>query len=336
MKRYVIDGGFGLDHLKAEQAEVPKPGPGQVLMKVAAVSLNYRDLMMVQGAYNPKQPLPLVPCSDGAGEVLEVGRGVTRVKPGDRVCTTFFDNWVDGEPTLEAVRATRGGPIDGTLAEYILVNEPGLVHAPEHLTFEEASTLTCAGVTAWTALHTAGNLKPGEVVLTLGTGGVSTFALQLAKVSGARVIVTSSSDEKLERAKAMGADGLINYKSTPKWGKEAKELSGGRGVDLVMELGGAGTLNESIKALTVGGRISLIGVLSGAVTDLNVVHIFRAVGRVQGIFVGHRASFEALNRALAAHEIKPLIDRTFDFDQAAEAFSHLKSQRHQGKVVIRI
>ena len=336
MKKYVIDGGFGLDNLNLIEAEKPVPGPGQVLLKVFAVSLNYRDLMMVEGTYNPKQPLPLVPCSDGVGEIEAVGEGVTRFNVGDRVCTTFFDNWVDGVPRIEEIRGTRGGPIDGTLAEYTLVSESALVKMPEHLLFEEAATLTCAGVTAWTAMFTLGNVRPGSIVLLLGTGGVSTFGLQFAKMSGAEVIVTSSNNRKLERAKELGADAVINYVETPNWGREAKNLTQGRGVDLVLEVGGAGTLNQSIAAMAPGGQISLIGVLSGAITDVNLAHVFRAEVKIQGIFVGHRQSFENMARAITSAQMHPHVDRSFPLEQARDAFAYLKSQQHQGKVVVRV
>lgn len=335
-QKIVIDGGFGIDHLKTITAEVPEPGPGYVLVKIHAVSLNFRDLMMIEGFYNPKQPLPLVPCSDGVGVVAAVGPGVTRSKVGDRVCTTFFERWIDGRPDMSLVREARGGPLDGTLAEYALVREEGLVAAPAHLSDVEASTLTCAAVTAWTALVTTADLRPGDTVLLLGTGGVSTFALQFAKIFGLKTIVTSSSDAKLAKAVELGADMTINYRTEPQWGRAVKKLTGGRGVDLVVEVGGAGTLNQSLGAITIGGQIALIGVLSGAVTDLNVVRIFMAGAKVQGIFVGHRAAFEAMNRALELHQMRPLIDSVFTFAQAPEAFAYLKEQRHQGKVVVQM
>jgi NADPH:quinone reductase-like Zn-dependent oxidoreductase len=336
MKVYEIQGSFGLDHLR--QAERPEPalGPGELLVAVKAVSLNRRDLMTVEGVYNPKQRLPLIPCSDAAAEVLAVGAGVTRFAPGDRVCPLFSREWLCGEPEREKLRSTLGGPLDGTLAERMVVAAESAVAAPEHLTDEEASTLPCAALTAWSAVVTHGRTRPGDVVLVLGTGGVSLFALQFANLAGARVIVTSSSDDKLARARELGAEGTVNYRKDPDWGRRVKELTGDRGADLVVEVGGAETLRRSLHAVRMGGTIAMIGALSGGEAPLSVIPILMRQVRVQGILVGDREGFEAMNRALAAHDLRPVVDRAFPFDEAPEAFRHMASGRHFGKVVVRV
>jgi NADPH:quinone reductase-like Zn-dependent oxidoreductase len=284
--------------------------------------------------YNPKQPLPLIPCSDGAGEVVEIGPGVTRVKPGDRVATCFFQGWCAGKPAVHKVVTTLGGPLDGTLADYLLLREGGVVRIPEHLTDVEAATLPCAALTAWSALVTQGDVKPGDTVLVQGTGGVSLFALQFAKLLGARVIVISSSDAKLERARALGADHGINYRNTPKWGKAVRDWAGGIGVDHIVEVGGAGTLGESLQAIGLGGQVSLIGVLAGGSKDLNIMPILMKNVRVQGIFVGHREGFEAMNQAIATHRLKPPVDTTFPLEQAKEAFQRMEKGEHFGKICL--
>lgn len=334
MKVFEIQGSFGLDHLRLTERPEPEPGPGQVLLGLRAASLNYRDLMMVRGLYNPRQPLPLVPGSDGVGVVEAVGPGVDRVAVGDRVATLLCQRWTGGEPSHERLRSTLGGPLDGTLAERMVLPQDGVAHVPEHLSDAEAATLPCAALTAWSALVTQGRLRPGEIVLVQGTGGVSIFALQLAQLAGARVIVTSSRDDKLERAHELGAWAGINYRTTPEWGKAARKLTGGRGVDHVVEVGGAGTLAESLKAIRIGGTISLIGVLAGGVSELSVVPVFMQGVRLQGILVGSRDGFEAMSRAIAQHELRPIVDRVFPFAETREAFAHLESGQHFGKVAI--
>jgi NADPH:quinone reductase-like Zn-dependent oxidoreductase len=329
-----IQGAFGLDHLALVERPDPRPGPGQALVRLRAASLNFRDLLTVEGKYNPKQKLPLIPCSDGAGEVVEVGEGVTRVQPGDRVCTVFAQKWLAGRPTRERLRSTLGGPLDGTLAELALFDQEGLVKTPGSLTDEEAATLPCAAVTAWSALVTEGNLTAGDTVLVQGTGGVSLFALQLAKILGARVIATSSSDEKLERVRAMGADETINYSEIPAWGARARELTDGVGVDHVVEVGGAGTLQQSLQATRFGGTISLIGNLAGTRTELLLTHVFMQKIRLQGILVGDRESFEAMNRAIALNGLKPVIDRIFPLEEAPAAFRTMAAGGHFGKIVV--
>jgi NADPH:quinone reductase-like Zn-dependent oxidoreductase len=334
MKAYEIRE-FGIDALTAVERPVPKPGHGQALVKVRAVSLNYRDLLVIKGLYSRNLPLPLVPFSDGAGEVVETGDGVTRVKPGDRVAGIFMQKWLDGEVDEEKARSALGGAIDGVLAEYVVMSQDGLVRIPEHLSNEEGATLPCAAVTAWHAVIEAG-LKPGETVLTLGTGGVSLFALQFAVMAGARVIVTSGSDEKLARVRDMGVRDCINYKAVPDWEKPVRELTGGSGVDLVVEVGGAGTLPRSIKAVRMGGHISLIGVLTGTTGEVNPLPVVMKGVRVQGIFVGSRAMFEAMNRAIRLHQLRPVVDRVFSFDETKDALHYMESAAHFGKIVIRI
>lgn len=334
MRAVELQDAFGLPHLALTERPEPAPGPGEVLLAMRAASLNFRDWLMVLGRYNPRQRLPLIPCSDGVGIVEEVGEGVTRVRPGERVCPIFAQRWIAGEPTREKVRSTLGGPLDGTLAERMVVSEEGVVAVPEHLTDEEAATLPCAAVTAWNALVTEGGVKAGDTVLVLGTGGVAMFALQFAKLLGARVIVTSRSDDKLERARALGADDGINYKEVPEWAPRVKELTGGVGADHVVEVGGAGTFAQSLQAVRIGGRVSLIGVLAGAAGEVNLNRILMQHVRVQGVLVGHRESFEAMSRAIAQHGVRPVVDRTFPLAETRAAFDHLAAGRHFGKVCI--
>lgn len=336
MRAVEIRGGFGLGNLALVERPDPTPGSGQVLVRLRAAALNYRDLLTVEGKYNPKQQLPLIPCSDGAGEVVAVGEGVTRAQPGDRVCTTFAQKWIAGRPTRERLRSTLGGPLDGTLAELAVFDQEGLVKTPATLSDEEAATLPCAGVTAWNALVTAGGITAGDTVLVQGTGGVSLFALQIAKLLGARVIATSSRDEKLARVRGMGADETINYREVPNWGARAKELTGGAGVDHVVEVGGAGTLQQSLQALRFGGTVSLIGNLAGTKAEILLTHIFMQNIRVQGILVGDRESFEAMNRAIDQNGLKPVIDRAFALAEAPTAFQHMAAGDHFGKILIRI
>ncbi len=336
MKKYVVQGSFGFDHLEMIDAPAPEPGPGQVVVKVKAVSLNYRDLMTVQGLYNPNQPLPLTPLSDGCGEVAAVGPGVTRVSTGDRVCTCFFQKWVKGTPTPAEARGTLGGPLDGTLAEFMLADEQGLVTPPAHLSDEEAATLPCAALTAWTALIELGGLRAGQTVLTMGSGGVAVFGLQFAKMAGARVIALSSTPEKCERLKSLGADAAVNYREVPEWHKPVRELTGGDGVDHVLELGGKETLEQSLRSARIRGRVSIIGNLSGINASLNLRHFIAGALTVQGIFVGPRINFENMDRAISQHGLKPVVDRVFPFAEAREAMRHMTDKKHFGKVVVRV
>jgi NADPH:quinone reductase-like Zn-dependent oxidoreductase len=335
MKRYVISGTFTIEGLRLEETDIPRPGCGQALVRIRAVSLNYRDLLMVSGNYSRNLKLPLVPLSDGAGEVVEVGEGVTRWKAGDRVVPTFFQDWPAGRLTPEVASLALGGACDGVLREYALFDEQGLVPLPQHLSFEEGATLPCAGVTAWNCLK-SGKLACGDTVLVMGSGGVSTFALQFARAAGARVIATTGSDAKVASLNKMGASDVINYRSEPAWEKRVLELTGGRGVDIVVEVGGAGTLAQSIKATRIGGHISLIGVLAGQRGEVNPLSAVMKGICIQGIYVGSREMFEAMNRAITLHGIRPVIDRVFPFDQSRQAFRHLESGAHIGKVVITI
>jgi NADPH:quinone reductase-like Zn-dependent oxidoreductase len=325
----------GIDTLAKVDLPTPKPAYRQVLVKVAACSLNFRDLAIVLGKYRMPTKANVIPLSDGAGEVIEVGPGVTRVKAGDRVAGCFFQRWPGGLPGPEAAGSALGGTADGMLAEYVVLEEEGVVPLPAHLSYEEGATLPCAGVTAWNALIEHGKLISGDTVLVQGTGGVSVFALQFAKLTGATVIATSSSDDKLARIQKLGASHGINYKTTPDWDKAATELTGGRGVDQVVEVGGAGTIAKSLGAIRMGGKVSMIGVLSGA-ADLNPMLIMGKRANVQGISVGSTQMFEAMNRAISAGGLKPVIDQVFGFNDVPAAFKHLQSARHFGKIVIKM
>lgn len=335
MRVVCLQGGFGIDHLTLEERPEPRPGPGEVLLRLRAVSLNYRDLLMVEGKYDPRLKLPLVPCSDGAGDVVEVGPNVERFRVGDRVCPIFARGWLDGPPTRDTPRHALGGPRDGTLAEYLVVDAESAVKIPEHLSYVEAATLPCAAVTAYSALFVEGSLGPGQTLLVLGTGGVSTFGVLLGKLAGARVLVTSRDPNKLSRALELGAHVGIDLSRTVAFGSEARRLTDDLGVDHVLEVGGAGTLEQSLRAVRAGGTISLVGVVASGATPSLVPAVMRQV-RLQGILVGSRATFEALNRAVAVHELRPAIDRTFELGEARRAFEHLASGRHFGKICIEL
>ncbi|MGO9470694.1 MAG: zinc-dependent alcohol dehydrogenase family protein [Isosphaeraceae bacterium] len=335
MKAYRLQHFGGPLGWKLEDLPSPIPGPGEVLIRTRAVSLNFRDLLLCKGHYNPRLRMPVIPVSDGAGEVVATGAGATRFRPGERVAVSFMPRWIDGLLDETKARSALGGESDGMLAEECVVNEGGLVAIPGHLSYEEAAALPCAGVTAWNAVVVSGAVKPGDTVLVQGTGGVSIFALQFARLAGARVIATSSQDTKLQRALQLGASDGINYKTTPDWGKKVRELTAGLGVDHIIEVGGAGTLAASLRAVRLGGHIALIGVLSGA-GEVNPMPILMKGVRVHGIFVGSRAMFEAMNRAIEVNQLRPVIDRVFAFDQAQEALKHLESGAHFGKVVIRV
>jgi NADPH:quinone reductase-like Zn-dependent oxidoreductase len=325
---------FGINALELVERESPQPGPGQVAVRVRAVSLNYRDWMVVEGRYNPKLKMPRVPCSDGAGEVIAVGEGATLWKPGDRVAGIFMQRWLDGEPSAEKSRYALGGDIDGMMVTEVVLAESGLVRIPEHMSYEEAATLPCAGVTAWNALFKVADTLPGHTVLMIGTGGVSIFALQFAKMAGARVLGISSSDAKLERARGLGLDAGLNYKTNPDWEKWALEQTGGAGVDLVVEVGGSGTLPRALRALRVGGVIAQIGVLSGVADQIDIRPILSKQLRIHGVYVGSRADFEAMNRAITAAKLKPIVDRVFPFAEFPAALLHMESGSHFGKLVI--
>ena len=322
---------FGLDGLVKSDRPIPTPGYGEVLVKLKAASLNYRDLLVIKGLYNPNLSLPLIPLSDGVGEVVEVGENVTKVKKGDRVAGIFMQDWLSSHLTKKAAKSALGAEVDGVLAEYVVFPEDGLITIPPHLTDEEAATLPCAGVTAWNALI-EGGLKPGDTVLILGTGGVSLFSLQFAQMAGARVIATSSSDEKLARVKGLGAFAGINYQTTPDWEKKVLTLTEGVGVDYVVEVGGAGTLAKSLKAVRFGGNISLIGVLAGTQAQVNpLLAVMKGIS-IRGIYVGSKAMFTAMNKAIAHNQIRPLVDRNFPVTEIVAALKYLESGSHFGKI----
>ena len=335
MRLYRLPKHESIDDLTLVEGQTPRPGPGQVLVRMRAASLNFRDLAVATGRYMmSKVPPDLVPLSDGAGEVTEIGAGVTRVKVGDRVTPIFMQSWMGGDMEPADGASALGGAIDGVLAEYAVFDERGLVHIPDHLSFEQAATLPCAAVTAWNALTGLHPIVAGQTVLILGTGGVSIFALQFARAAGARVIATSSSDEKLARVQAMGASDGINYKANPEWQAAVRELTGGRGVDHVVEVGGPGTLQRSVGATRSGGIVTLIGVLTRGTLD--PLAVFGGGAIIRPIYVGSRQMFEAMNRSIALHRIEPVIDRVFPFEEAKEAYRHLKGATHVGKVVIKV
>jgi len=335
MRAYQLPKATGIDALVKVELPQPKPAYRQVLVKVKACSLNFRDLAIVLGRYRAPVKADLIPLSDGAGEVVEVGPGVARVKVGDRVAGCFFQRWMGGPAGPEAHSSALGGSIDGMLAEYVVLEEDGVVKLPAHLSYEDGASLPCAAVTAWNALVEHARVIAGDTVLVQGTGGVSIFALQFARMMGASVIATSSSDEKLAHAKKLGAAHGINYKTTPEWDKAAVELTGGRGVDAVVEVGGAGTMARSLGAIRMNGKVSMIGVLTGQ-AELNPMLILGKRANVQGISVGSTQMFEAMNRAMAANGLKPVIDKVFPFDETPAAFSYLQSAQHFGKIVISV
>ncbi|MBM3947554.1 MAG: NAD(P)-dependent alcohol dehydrogenase [SAR202 cluster bacterium] len=333
MRAWELRPPFGIDGLTPVDRPERTPGHGQVTVRVRAVSLNHRDLSTVQNAAQRQLRPGLVPCSDGAGEVVAVGEGVTRVKVGDRVAGIFMQTWLAGEMTPAHQRSALGGAIDGMLAQQVVLHEDGLVHVPPHLSYEEASCLPCAGVTAWQALVTRGGIKAGDTILTQGTGGVSIFALQFGRMHGTRVLSTSSSDQKLARLHEMGANEGINYKTGPEWGKRAREMTGGAGVDHVVEV--AGTLGQSVEAARIGGTVSIIGAVGGR-EAVNSGTVLSKQLRLQGIYVGSREMFEAMNRAITVHSTHPVIDRVFPFAETREAFRHMESGAHFGKIVISV
>jgi NADPH:quinone reductase-like Zn-dependent oxidoreductase len=337
MRAYQLPkGGAGIEALTKTERPDPKPSYRQVLVKVAACSLNFRDLGIVRGTYRMPVADNIIPLSDGAGEVVAVGSGVTRMKVGDKVAGCFFQRWPGGEPPSDVQTTALGGAIDGMLAEYALLEEEAVVKLPPHLSIEEGATLPCAAVTAWHAMVEHAKLTAGQTVLLQGTGGVSIFGLQLARAMGIQAIITSSSNEKLARAQKLGAAHCINYKTTPDWEKAAMEFTGGRGVDHVVEVGGAGTLAKSFGAIRLGGKISMIGGLSGAATELDPRLIMARRANIQGISVGSTQMFEALNRTIAVNAIKPVIDKVFGFDEVQAAYRHMASGAHFGKIVIRV
>lgn len=332
MRAYELQNAVGIENLKLVDREVPNAGPGEVVVRLKAASLNYRDLAIV--SYMGGN-MPFVPLSDGAGEIVEVGAGVKRVKVGDRVAPSFFPHWLSGDPTPAGLAAL-GSPYDGCASDYLKVSADGVTISPKNLSDEEVACLPCAALTAWRGLVVEGKMKSGDTVLVQGTGGVSIFALQFAKAAGARVIVTSSSDEKLERARALGADEFINYRKTPDWAAEARKLTGGRGVDHVVEVGGADTFPQSIAAIRLGGHIAVIGLLSGMMKDMNVAAIFSQNAKISGVTVGSRAMVEEMFRAIEQNDIHPVIDKRFPLEEFPEALKLMQGASHFGKIVLNI
>jgi NADPH:quinone reductase-like Zn-dependent oxidoreductase len=336
MQGYRVHSGRKQDAFERFTRQSVVVGPRDVHVRVRAVSLNYRDLMIARGDYPISTDNPPIAVADGTGEVIAIGAEVTRFRVGERVASIYFANWLDGDPTPAKLAKVPGASIDGMLAEEVVVHEDALVALPDHLDFKEGAALPCAGVTAWNALFVEGRVRPGDTVLLLGTGGVSIWALQLAKAAGLRAIVTSSSDEKLARAKKLGADETLNYRAKPEWQNDVLRLTGGRGVDLVVEVGGHGTLNRSVAATRMGGTIALVGGVSGFAAELQIVPLLVGSHRMTGITVGSRAMFEDMNRLVAAARIRPVIDRVFPFDRAREALAHLEAGSHFGKIVIEV
>jgi NADPH:quinone reductase-like Zn-dependent oxidoreductase len=334
MKAFELHPEEGFAALQLLHRERPSIGPGEVRVRVQAVSLNYRDLMVARGS--KKRARRIVPASDGAGEVIEIGSGVQRLAIGDRVAAAFFPTWLDGPLAEEHHANALGGSLDGMLAEEVVLPQRAWVRIPSRYSFEQASTLPCAGVTAWHALFEAATVRPGETVLVQGGGGVSTFALQLARSAGATVVATSSSPEKRARLTQMGAASTIDYTTDPKWGETARAAAGNGGADLVVEVGGAGTFDQSIASLRYGGHMSLLGILAGTQGPINTYAIFHKNIRIRGVYVGSVAMFERLVHALEHSTIDPVIDRVFSFEETRAAYEHLASGAHFGKVVIRL
>ncbi|MDF1732374.1 MAG: NAD(P)-dependent alcohol dehydrogenase [Minwuia sp.] len=327
----------GIANLTITDMAEPEPGPGEVKVRIRASSLNYRDLITVEGGYGSKQKQDgLIPLSDGAGEVASVGAGVTAFKPGDRVTPIFFPDWLGGEPTAQGMARALGGSAQGCAAEFQCFPEHGLVRTPTFLSDAEAASTVCAGLTAWQAVVEQGRIRPGDWVLTQGTGGVSIFALQFAKAMGARVIATTSSDAKAAKLRELGADQVLNYRDITDWGKAAKSLTGGAGVDLVVEVGGAGTLGQSLRAVRIGGTIAMIGVLAGQKSEVNMGFVLMTNSRIQGITVGSREMHLAMYKAMEAHDIHPVISDSFPLSEIREAMAHQQAGRHFGKIALEI
>jgi NADPH:quinone reductase-like Zn-dependent oxidoreductase len=337
MLGYQIVPGENIDGLRCVELPDRPLGTCEVRVRVHAVSLNYRDLMVATGNYLTTVDDPIIPCSDGAGEVVEIGHGVTRFQPGDRVAASFFPCWDDGVTSPEKIRNALGGNVDGMLAQQVFLDQDALVKIPDTMSFVDASTLPCAGVTAWNAIFVSSNrIKPGETVLLLGTGGVSVLGLQIAKAAGLRTIVTSSSDEKLRRARELGAHHTINYRTCPEWHEEVLRVTGGLGANVVLEVGGKGTVNRSISAASMGGTVAIIGGVSGFGGDVNPVALLSGAKRMVGIFVGSRTMLEDVVRFVDTTRLEPVVDRVFPFHQVQEAYRYMESASHFGKVVIAV
>ena len=336
MRAVVVREAFGLDNLALVELDAPTPGPGQVRVRVRAASLNYRDLLMVRGLYDPRQPLPFVPASDGVGVIDAVGPGVDPARMGARVAGMFAQGWQDGAPARETARATLGGPLPGMLREWAVLDAGGVAPVPEHLSDLQASTLPCAALTAWSALVTLGRILPGDTVLVQGSGGVSSFALDFAVAAGARVIATSRSAAKAAALAERGAWKTVVTTEDPQWGKTVRGLTGGRGVDLVVEVGGAGTLDQSLRAVRLGGMVAMIGVLAGGRAEVDMTPVLMGQVRVQGVLVGHRAGFEAMCRCISQQRLEPRVDTVYPLEQTRAAFEHLASGTQRGKICVTV
>jgi NADPH:quinone reductase-like Zn-dependent oxidoreductase len=337
MQAYQIIPGENIDGLQRVDLPSRPLGTGEVRIRVHAVSLNYRDLMVASGNYLVTVDDPIIPCSDGAGEVVEVGHGVSRYKPGDRVAASFFPCWHDGPTSPQKIRHALGGDVDGMLAQEVCLDQDALVPLPESLSYVDACTLPCAGVTAWNAIFESSNkVKPGDTVLLLGTGGVSVLGLQIAKAAGLSAIITSSSDQKLQRARELGADHTINYTTTPEWHEEVLRVTGGQGANVVLEVGGKGTVNRSVLAAAMGGTVAIIGGVSGFGGEVNPAALLQGAKRMVGIFVGSRSMLENVVRFAQVTDLKPVVDRVFPFQHAREAYRYMESGSHFGKVVIAV
>jgi len=337
MRALSVSDPWGFDQIKVVETPDPSPGAGEVLVRMCAVSLNYRDMLMVRGMYarGPAQSGgPITPFSDGCGVVEAVGPGVTRVKPGDRVASLFFQAWNAGPPTLEKLSSSLGFPIPGVGRELAVLSQDGVSRVPDFLSDEQVATLPCAALTAWRALFEDGNLQPGDTVVLQGTGGVSIFGLQFAHAAGYRTLITSSSDEKLQRAKALGADDLVNYREVPEWGNAVRDATAGRGADLIIEVGGGGTIEQSMRAIKVGGHIAIVGVVAGMSGNFNPAALIGNAARLQGLSVGSREMFEAMCRAIELHRIQPVVDKAFPWTEVAAAFTAMQAGQHFGKIVL--
>jgi NADPH:quinone reductase-like Zn-dependent oxidoreductase len=337
MRALEVAAPWGLDALKVVEAPDPAPGPGEVLIRMKAVSLNYRDLLMVGGVYSRGSAGAggtITPFSDGCGVVEAVGPGVTRVAVGDRVATLFFQNWISGRPTFEKLTSALGFPIPGAGRELAVFSQEGVSKVPDFLTDQQVATLPCAALTAWRGLFEDARLEPGDTVVLQGTGGVSIFGLQFAHAAGYRTVITSSSDEKLARAQALGADHLVNYRTTEDWAGAVRAATGGVGADFVMEVGGAGTMQQSLRAVRIGGHIAVIGVVAGGTEGVHPGALIGNSARLQGLSVGSRDMFEAMCRAIELHRIEPVVDKVFAWTDAAAAFRAMQGGEHFGKIVL--
>ncbi|HEX3367098.1 NAD(P)-dependent alcohol dehydrogenase [Phenylobacterium sp.] len=336
MRSLSVSKPWGLDEIKVVEAPDPVPGHREVLVRMRAVSLNYRDLLMVSGMYGrmPATTGAITPFSDGCGIVEAVGPGVTRLQPGDRVATMFFQDWISGSPTLAKLSSSLGSPIPGAGRELAVFSQEGLSKVPDFLTDQQAATLPCAALTAWRALFEDADLRPGDTVALQGTGGVSIFGLQFAHAAGLRTVITSSSDEKLARAKAMGADHLANYRTDPEWSKAVRAATGGVGADLIIEVGGGGTIEQSMKAIRIGGHVAIVGVVAGPGSGFNTAALIGNSARLQGVSVGSRDMFEAMCRLIELHRIEPVVDKVFPWTEAKAAFAAMRGGEHFGKIVL--